>query len=360
MKIMNTTFISTLQKMPEFRENVVKLIEKSFEYSNENHFDVDFYSLLSPCNSGNNFILLEEGSKNLIGHIGVKIRTFSEGTFATPVALLGGIAINPQYRGRGLFSKFFQKILDTFENQVSMFWLWSDHYELYRKFKFELCMGYRETAIKDDQLIIDDISDLSIVIKNTSEIQADEWGRLKQIYCNSILSKYACFHRNEMDWNDISKITSSKIYLFKDEAMTILGYCFCGKGMDLQNIVHEIAIDEKTKMQQKIKILNYIQRRHILWLPEISEYGSENIGQLKYLNLLRVGSSEKFKCFISQWSRNAIEVEDITNNEIKFNYNNQLRSERLEVFNQLLLGANPLPEWKNFGKNIYISGMDSI
>ncbi|MBF0311827.1 MAG: GNAT family N-acetyltransferase [Oligoflexia bacterium] len=347
-------YFSSLSRNPEYRQEVITAIETAFGYSKEHHFEIDFFPLMCKENSANNILLLSKSTHELIGHIGIKFRKLKFDDFETKVALIGGVFIAPQYQGQGYFGKFFTYVLKSYSTDVSMFWLWSDHYELYKKYGFDLSGGQLE--IKKIDFVGTISHEIDIVEKKLLQISDKEWQEIKQIYCDVTIKQNAAFLREQDNWEELTQITSTTAYIFYKEKH-IIGYCFYNKGMDLRNVIHELAFAVNIDSKIKKTILTMLVPKHTLWLPEESDFAD---GELKYLALIKIGNREKFKKFVTDWSRQQINITMITHDMVNFYFNHQHYQEDIASFKQLLFGPNPCPSWHSFTKGLAISGMDSV
>ena len=61
-----------LKDQPEYYQQTLSLIEKSFGYNEKYSFAIDFAPLLDQSNWHHCFILLDEEKKNVIAHIALK------------------------------------------------------------------------------------------------------------------------------------------------------------------------------------------------------------------------------------------------------------------------------------------------
>lgn len=329
--------ITDLKRKPQKRHETIQLIEKAFDYSKENKFEIDFFPLMREENASNNFILLE--NEKVIGHIGVLNRIFKIAGKEFEVSMLGGIAIDEAYRGKGFFKDFFNEILKKYEDSAFHL-LWSDKLELYEKFDFYPCIEQFEYTggVESDnpEFIKMKLQDL-----NDNEIE-----QLSKIYNTSQELRY---ERSIEDWVKLKKIISSDIYI-KKENEKIVNYFFMNKGEDLSNIIYEYG---------SIKDIEEISTYGILWSPYNFDVENEEDKTLLYAALLKINNKESFAQFISSYTNNKIQVSNIEKNKINFSFADDKFQLEVNDFLSGIFGPNKLQELSDTPK-ILISGLDSI
>ena len=350
LQIENDIIITTLENHKELYQQTLALIEKTFNYDKKNHYKVDFHLLMNPLNAQNNHILLDRRTKTLIGHIGVCLRTMAIGNFHTNVALLGGIAINPQHQKKGFMEKLIKKVIVQYQNKVSLFILWSNLDELYHKFDFFQINGQIQTGTKN--IIGHKIAGFEK--SNFSLLSNEEFLQIKYLYQKNLCQQYTTLLRNKQTWDLIKKIESTTLYLKKDKNNLIKGYFCVGKGQDLQNIIHELVYEAEDD-----NIIDQLSPFK-LWLPQTKFDKKVSVSQLTYLGLFKIGNSDYFKKLISFWSNNKILIKNISKKEIQFLYEKNEYKRNPKDFLMDLFGFPPIKEFENFGKPIYISGLDSV
>jgi len=239
-----------LDALPELAAQADSLIEEAFAYQKNFKFSVDFAPLTSPRNHHNRHVLVDTASQRVLAHVGLSPRNFVWDGEVIPVALLGGIAVAPGLRGQGLFQLLFERVLAQAQSQCAFFLLWSDKHELYEKWDFHLAgkqWCYRAAPAKES---------LAPATK-LEALPRDERERLAAIYRTSINRRYFSPLRDETDWDELCRITSADLHLFKE------GYAFRNKGMDLTDVFHDLAHAEGIEA-----LLPALYGHGQIWAPE--------------------------------------------------------------------------------------------
>ncbi len=329
--------MKTLKELPSKRAETIKLIEESFDYSNNNSFEIDFYPLMRDENSDNSYILLKDNE--VIGHIGIlnKFIKIEDEIFNIP--MLGGIVIKEEYRGKGYFKPFFNEVLSNI-NTSPFSLLWSDKIDLYKSFGFYPCIEQYEYTGNVD-------SDNPNFIKmKLEELSSKEITQLKSIYDNS---KEIRYQRSLNDWDVLKKISSSDIYI-KKEHNNITNYFFMNKGEDLSDIIYEYG---------DIKDIEEISTYGILWTPWNLEVDDEDFKNILYAALLKINNFESFQQFILLYTKEAIKLNKLDSEIVSFLFEGNKMILSYEEFLQGIFGPNKFQEL-NDSKKILISGLDSI
>tara|TARA_Y100000768_G_scaffold330685_1_gene269534 strand:- start:7389 stop:8375 length:987 start_codon:yes stop_codon:yes gene_type:complete len=326
--------ITTLKTNPEFREKTLKLIEESFGYETPHSFAVDFYPLMAESNLENCYLYIEDD--RVLAHIAALPRVFTLNNESFPFIMYGGIAVAEDQRGKGLFTKLFNHILNKKQNYCFHL-LWSDQVDLYKKFNFFPTGDLKSYPYKKSALPQD------IKIKNKKLIKCtdEELMQIKQLYesCNELR-----IARDDQHWDEIAKIESSEVYLVT-QGQQLINYFIVGKGQDLQKTVHEygqINLSQLTLMQ------NYGQ----VWSP----YKCNKPQQQLLLTNMRIGSPKLFSHFMQQYAR--IEVLSINKKEISFEFKNSHYNFSKDEFLTGVFGPGRFKELKLPYLNI--CGLDSI
>lgn len=253
--------INNLQEKPEFFDQVINLVEDSFGYNENNSFLNDFYPLINNLNHSNCWIL--QDNNKLVGHIGVRTSSLNNNT---NFAMMGGIAINPDYRGQGLFNDFFREIVNKYKN-FDFIILWSDKSKLYKKFGFDLT-GNQYTLLKVDGM--------QSTFEKVKSIDDEIKSQVAFLYKTLVTNELA-ITRSKQDWNNIWNITSSDLYIAKNRN-DILSYFFMNKGQDLNGIIHEAYFATDHHLEAAVTLGS-------LWLPhQYKEYAEfdEKLGLIKF------------------------------------------------------------------------------
>lgn len=333
--------IFPLSEKPSCFEATVRLIEKSFEYKAPHSFVVDFAPLMDKKNHTNCFIYVDE-NENVLAHIGVKERKISFGEKHFTVCLLGGIAVDENRRGEGIFQTLLQDVLAEKRSDTTFFLLWSNLEKLYNKFGFHLC---------GTQLEIESEKKTSPFIKTKlSSLSGLETSELKEVYKQSFAKFYMTLERNDQDWDLLGNISSADLFIRK-KAERIHDYYFMNKGQDLPGVIYEYGSLGETK-----EFLKEISGYGKLWLG--SDFiESEN---MQFQFFMAPGDLRLFTDFISFHTSGKFIVRNINlmKQEVIFDFNEETLSLELPDFLRGVFGPGVFEEIEV--KPLFISGLDSI
>ena len=350
LQIDDDIICTTLADHKELHQKTLTLIEENFNYEKKYQYKVDFYLLMNPLNAKHNHILIDRGTRTVLGHIGVCMRTIIIGNYQTNVALLGGIAIHPNYQKKGYLKKLMTKVIHQYQKKVSLFMLWSNLDNIYQQYDFFQINGQIQTGIKD--INHQDISGF----KKTkfSSLSTEEFVQIKNLYQKYFCQTYTTFQRNEKIWESIRKIESTALYLEKDTKNRIVSYFCVGKGQDLQNIIHELVYEPGHE-----DIIDQLSQFK-LWLPQAKFDKKTTVSQLIYMALFKIGNPNHFEELVLRWSQGRIVIRNISRDEVNFLYEKNSYKRQPKDFLMDLFGYPPIKEFENFANPIYISGLDSV
>ena len=323
---------TTLKENADFFQQTLQLIEESFNYSSENSFEIDFYPLMEKNNHNNCHLLIKD--KEVIGHIGVleKEITIKEESFS--IIMLGGIAIASKHRGQGLFTPFFEHVLNLYKEK-SFYMLWSDQIELYEKFDFYPCVDqfeYDQSLEDAEEFIPTKLNTL-----HSNDIEA-----LSAIYNSQTDIRIT---RSLQDWDTLKKITSTDLYI-KKENNIIKNYFFMNKGEDLSEVLVEVGSFDD---------FEELKKYGVLWSSEKLEEECDSL----YATLIKISNPSSFKSFIRAFTNNLIQIEKISKDNITFNFESSIMELETNEFLTGVFGPNKFEELQDL-KPFYISGLDSI
>ena len=325
--------IKTLNKIQKKKDQLLRLIEESFNYKEGHSFEIDFAPLFTKKNEEHLYVLLDKNT--IIGHIGCLPKKLLYKDMSTDILMIGGICIHKEYRGKGLFKKLMNHVLENYSKKVSMFMLWGNEKELYEKYHFYfsglLFQGKAEN--NNPRFNKTTYSQVSTQIKD----------KIKNYY-QKLSERYWIIQRTDEDWKTIENITSAHLYLNNDENT----FFFKNKGLDLQGIVYE-AYGENLD-----ELLN-----HDTWLPLQDEIILSNLKAFP-LAMMRIGNHALFKEFIIMATNNQVQIEIILDNEIQFNFQGNSHNLSHEDFLTGLFGPYPIEEFQTIMPEFLISGLDSI
>jgi predicted N-acetyltransferase YhbS len=321
------------------------LIEICFEYPKDQSFKLDFAPLFKESNLSNCKILIDRKTSNVIGHIGVCSRDIKIKNELFPVALLGGICIDPEYRGKKIFNQFFEIVLEKIEPSYALSILWSDASELYIKYGFHLSI--EQACYK----LVSFHSSTSPYL-HTKVLTQQEKSDIKHLYSKHILNKFQTFNRTDSDWEIIFNITSTSLYTEKNNMGKIISYFYTGKGADLKDVIHELAIDDLKSFSSPLDSGE-------LWYPnKIKGHALET----HFAAILKVNDQTLFTKLISKLSNNKIRIKELSvqSNTIAFVFNEEDFKTSINEFLCGIWGPGFYSEFDEFFERMYLCGLDSI
>lgn len=333
--------IFPLKEKPSCFEATIKLIEKSFDYKSPNTFKIDFAPLIDKSNHHNSFIYIDE-NENVLAHIGVKERIITLGKKKFTVCLLGGIAVDENRRGEGIFQTLLQDVLAEKRSDTTFFLLWSNLEKLYNKFGFHLCGTQFELSEREEK---------SPFIKTTlAALHEDERKQIRNLYETSFSKQYLSLERNDEDWNLITQITSADLFVQKHNGR-IESYYFQNKGQDLPGIIYEYGT----------------KNDFVSYLKELSKYGKVWTGadfvpseNLQFQFFMAPGDLRLFTDFISTMTNDVFKIRNINimTQEVFFDFNDETLSLETPEFLRGVFGPGVFEEIEL--KPFFVSGLDSI
>lgn len=193
----------------------------------------EYPTALTPSNIHNMSIITEEGSSSeqqkILSHALIKPIITKTPYAIYKIGAIGSVVTAPSFRQQGLSTLNMQNCLAKATAQdCDLVILWTDKYEFYQKFGFELA-GQENTYIFD-----------------TAQAQRTENIRFikgSQIDPQAILKLYAQHTvgsvRSLDEIQQFLKIPNSQIYTAWSNNNQLLAYAVDGKGADLQTFIHE-------------------------------------------------------------------------------------------------------------------------
>ncbi len=334
--------ITTLGKRPDLYDETISLIESELDYDSSQSFKVDFFSLLQG-NQDHLYIALKDGK--LIGHVGALEKKFEMSKNYT-CTLLGGIVTHKDFQGQGVLRSLLGHVINQYEKDTTLFILWSDLVNLYKKFGFSLAGG-----IIHSKQQVQETSSLFIKTKY-KDLSDDEKLQVQGLY-NEHKKRYFSFERSPIDWSLIEQITSSDLFLLKKDKIN--AYYFQSKGQDLPGVIFELVWDQSLDFNNIYKQLAH----EVFWLPE-SEKAYFKEYEISYLALMKIGNLQIFSDFVKDYTQERIIIKNIDKSNITIIFDGNEYEFTVKDFLMYLWGPNPLQEFHDFSKSFFISGLESI
>jgi predicted N-acetyltransferase YhbS len=338
---MSEIYLSNLEKKPELYKDTIQLIEKSFNYSKDQSFEIDFAPLMHKENHKNCHILIK--NEKVIGHIGTRRVNFGNKNSTFPLIMMGGICISEEERGKGHFKSFFEQVYNLYKDKSGLFALWSDKEDFYSKLGFYQAggqivvqssvkpTGATEGPYKFSELGIEDISLMMMIYE---DFASDKW----------------TIQRDMSDWEILRNIESCQIH-FIPSRLEPHGYIISNKGQDLNDVSHEIVFYEGLYDQYK----NHLSTTQA-WVPEGLTEGPPSL----YTAFFKIGDPQKFGQMIYSLTGNQIAISSIDQKEVVFGFDGENYEASHEEFLRYIFGPGPLEEFESVVRPLVISGLDSI
>lgn len=350
--IPNNFVITTLSDNPEYFEEVIRLIEEEFHYSEINHYEKDFAPLVDPLNFENCYLYIDQETNTVASHLAVCQRSIIKNNSELKVALIGGIATHKKFRKKNLFRSLMNHALEHYSDNVGLFILWSDLENLYEKFSFYRTGGLIETGKR-----IFSLSD------RPSGYEKTTFSTLSDKEFNSIVSLYTQFNekyfftvkRDQKDWSIIREMDSIDLFIKKNSNNEIEKYFCINKGKDLTGIIHEVSCKGAHDFPLLLKELESFK----LWLPE-SENGRFPNSDIFYTAFVRLGSELLINQFLKEVTNGELRILKRENDLIVFDFKGKEYQATPKDFLQYIFGPKPLLEFESYDLSMYISGVDSV
>lgn len=191
----------------------------------------EYPTAINEQNRHNMSIITDPKSEQILSHALVKTLIYKTPSAILRVGAIGSVVTDPSFRQHGLSKKNIQNCLSLTETQdCDIAILWTDQYDFYRKFGFELC-GFEYTY----QIATAPYSEPQN--KNNKFIQGNK------IDPQAILRLYnqhtVCGTRSTEDIRKFLQIPNSNVYTLWTPQNQLIAYMVEGKGVDLQNYIHE-------------------------------------------------------------------------------------------------------------------------
>jgi predicted N-acetyltransferase YhbS len=338
--------LSNLRDRPDLFDQTIALIENSMGYDKHESFKIDFFPLMEKNNSEHDFILLE--NSKVLGHVGVKVREIGNFNLKMKVALIGGVAVLEEYRGKGILKRILKEVFTKFDHKVGLYILWSDLTSLYKKFDFHLAGAAVESAGSQNKNFYNRYTKTKL-----NNISTGDFNQIKSIYREFSLKDYLSFLRTDEDWESLKKIESVDLFILKDDNNKILGYFCQNKGMDLRGIVHEFGY-LKENQNEIHKLFHSLKT----WFPSVSseDFPGKNI----YQGFLRMGSLEIFNKFLWERSHGVFQILNWRETDVEIIFKNKKIILPKESFFPCIFGPYPPMELEKISCQLFFSGLDSI
>lgn len=326
--------LNNLKDHPQFWDQTQALIEKSFKYRPEFSFEKDFVTLMNQENAHHLYILIE--NEKVIAHLGVKRRDININNKKVSIAMIGGIAVDEAYRGKGLFSYLMSEVKKIHHHEVSAFILWSDLPAMYEKHQFYLCGSQYPFSRKNEKNTYQ-------LLTNASQ---EEKNKVRTIHQNFFQKHFHYVERTESDWEQLFQTKSSKIWV--NDRNSINSYFVQNKGQDLTGIIHEYAT-----LENRTEFLKQISHWGEVWLTQ--DYFHENNAHFQFL----MCAGHQFSSLVNDLTLGEVTVSLLNDQECHFQFKGSDYVMECSEFFSGIFGPGRFSEFKDH-KDLFIAGWDSI
>ena len=333
---------TTLKESPLLIEESLRLIEKSFHYKKPFSFKEDFAPLMDPSNHHNCFIYTDENNK-VIAHIGMKDRTLRVNGNEHSLCLLGGIAVDEERRGEGLFRSLMEDVISEKRSDCAFFLLWSDQEKLYKKFGFTLCGPQYEYPKSEGKGNFEKTK--------FSSLTPQDRGAIQFLFEKSFAQNALTPARTKEDWDLISKTESADLFIKRENGRPI-AYFFMNKGQDLTGIIYEYGFQGDIK-----DFVEEAKTYGTLWSP----FPLADLNTQQFQFMLAPADRRLFAAFIRDYTGGKFELRDINliKGEAFFDFEDETLGLEIPEFLRGVLGPGSFEELGNVSP-LFISGLDSI
>lgn len=227
------TIQSASKKYLESRNSLLQdaLRDHSFDFN----IDSEYPLTLSPSSLKHSYIGLHEGKVITHGNLFPRV-LLSAGQEIGNIALIGNIATNESYRGRGLM----RSTLEFLENQaesngIKALILWSDLNSFYEKLGFKKIGSENRFFIDREKVKNSNTqTSLDIYVENPKNIDQNLTSELLNIR----EEVGTTVQRSPFEFAELLKIPNTYL-IAASSSIGIEGYAIIGKGADFGGVIHE-------------------------------------------------------------------------------------------------------------------------
>jgi N-acetylglutamate synthase-like GNAT family acetyltransferase len=211
-------------------------LKQVYEFINQNRTTdgwsvSDEYPLAFEAKNAHNIRIITDDDKKIISHAVVKPTIIKTPYSLFNVAIIGSVMTDPRFRQQGLSSHLIENCIDHAKSlQCDFAVLWTDLFDFYKNFQFELAGTELSLIINENFAPQDRRNDLKVM--NTKQVDPQALLRLYNLH--SVTS-----HRSVDDIKKYLQIPNSRVYTAWNKNNQMEAYAIEGKGIDLQGYIHE-------------------------------------------------------------------------------------------------------------------------
>lgn len=208
-------------------KSVVGFLDKHLRPGMTWSISAEYPQVFHPTNRNNLRIISEQDQ--VLAHAAIKYILIKNQLGVFKVAAIGSVVTDPDHRNQGLSQKILESCLLAAEKETADFAiLWTDLFDYYRKFGFELA-GTEISIVID---VIPQTAPAPFRFIKSNKISPDAILRLySQHTCGTV--------RTAEDIRKFLQIPNSHVYTAWSTQNELLAYAVEGKGADLRGYLHE-------------------------------------------------------------------------------------------------------------------------
>lgn len=218
-------------RSPETHEflTVVEFLNQNLRQDNAWNITSEYPTALSTNNIHNMSIITED--EKVVSHAVLKPIIVKTPFCIFKVGAIGSVVTDPDHRQKGLSRKNIENCIQMAKNQdCDMVILWTNQFDFYRKFGFELA-GFEETYVLENCA---EPKNKNLKILNDNKVDP---AAILKLYSQHTVNSV----RTLDDVRNFLKIPNMNLYTAWNEHNQLVAYAAEGKGADLENYVHEWA-----------------------------------------------------------------------------------------------------------------------
>lgn len=189
------------------------------------------YPLAFDAKNSSNIRIITDEKDEIVSHAVLKPAIVKTPYAVFNVGMIGSVMTDPRFRQQGLSSTLIEHCLEQAQKiQCDFAILWTDLFDFYRKFNFELAGTEVSLIINSQFKPVKERNDLKII----NGRQVDPQAILRLYNLHSVTS-----HRTADDIKKYLHVPNSRIYTAWNQKNQMEAYAIEGKGIDLQGYIHE-------------------------------------------------------------------------------------------------------------------------
>lgn len=208
-------------------KKLVEFLDRSLRPGSQWSIENEYPTTLNLSNLNNMRVIFEEES--VVSHAVLKPMIVKTPILLLKVGAIGSVVTDSEHRNKGFSKQIIDSCIQTAEAQgCDIAILWTNLYDFYRKFGFELAGSEISLVVHDEFSVPDE----GLRIMESNKVSPDA---LLKLY-----NQHRVFSlRNTEDMKKFLNIPNSRVYTAWDTNNNLVAYAIEGKGADLTNYIHE-------------------------------------------------------------------------------------------------------------------------